>query len=107
MLEIAHFVVKTIGLAHTPLRVQILSFQHTKFLKHNCLGSRRPPTENPGSATESCYLQFYNSNIFTFIFSKETDCYVLFFIQFDTLNEKKLQFSKRHPRLTEITLILL
>ena len=27
---------------HTPLRVQILSFQHTKFSKRNCLGSPRP-----------------------------------------------------------------
>ena len=41
-----------------PLRVQILSFRHTKFSKCNCLGSRRPPlrgrrtpTGNPGSAT--------------------------------------------------------
>ena len=31
-----------------PLRVQILSFLHIKFSKHNCLGSPRPPT---GSAT--------------------------------------------------------
>ena len=41
-----------------PLRVQILSFRHTKFLKCNRLGIRRPPYEivasptgNPGSAT--------------------------------------------------------
>ena len=29
--------------AHAPLRVQILSFGHTKFSKHNCLGSQCPP----------------------------------------------------------------
>ena len=34
-----------------PRRVQILSFRHTKFSKHNRLGSPRPPTGNPGSAT--------------------------------------------------------
>ena len=28
---------------HAPLRVQILSFQHTKYLKCNCLGSPHPP----------------------------------------------------------------
>ena len=45
--------------AHAPLRVQILSFRHTKFLKSSHLGSPRPPpmrstpppTGNPGSAT--------------------------------------------------------
>ena len=35
---------------HTPLpptpRVQILSFQHTKFMKLNCLLSPRPPTRS-------------------------------------------------------------
>ena len=31
--------------AHAPLRVQILSFWHTKFAKCNCLGSPRPPYE--------------------------------------------------------------
>ena len=34
-----------------PPRVQSLSFRHTKFSKRNHLGSRRPPTGNPGSAT--------------------------------------------------------
>ena len=32
--------------AHVPLRVQILLFQHTKFSKHNCLRSQRPPTRS-------------------------------------------------------------
>ena len=35
-----------------PLRVRILSFLHTKFLKRNRLVSPRPPTGNPGSATD-------------------------------------------------------
>ena len=34
-----------------PPRVQILSFQHSKFSKRNWLGSQRPPTGNPASAT--------------------------------------------------------
>ena len=34
-----------------PLRVQILSFWHTNFSKRSRLGSWRPPTGNPGSAT--------------------------------------------------------
>ena len=37
--------------AHAPLRVQILSFWHTNFSKCSHLGSWRPPTGNPGSAT--------------------------------------------------------
>ena len=35
----------------TPPKDQILSFRHTNFLERNRLGSRRPPTGNPGSAT--------------------------------------------------------
>ena len=42
-----------------PPKVQILSFRHTKFSKHTCLGSQCSPTRftplptgNPGSATD-------------------------------------------------------
>ena len=31
--------------AHAPLRDPILSFRHTNFTKHSCLGSPRPPYE--------------------------------------------------------------
>ena len=33
--------------AHAPLRVQILSFRHTKFAKRNRLGSPHPPLRDP------------------------------------------------------------
>ena len=45
-----------------PLRVQILSFRHTKFSKHNCLSSPHPlwgprlPTGNPGLPTGCRFL---------------------------------------------------
>ena len=48
--------------AHAPLRVQILSFRHTNFSRHNRLGSPRPPMRfmppmgNPGSATVICLI---------------------------------------------------
>ena len=52
-------VLRSIGGARSlpPSRFQMLSFQHTKFSKRNCLGSREPPTRsmpptgNPGSTT--------------------------------------------------------
>ena len=37
-----------------PPMVPILSFWHTEFSKHSCLGSWRPPMGNPGSATDYC-----------------------------------------------------
>ena len=62
-----------------PPRVQILSFQHTKFSKHNCLGSqrsslrsRRPPTGNPGSATAN--IRRKGSNELSELELSWTDC---------------------------------
>ena len=36
----------------------ILSFRHTKFFKRNHLGHPRPPTGNPGSATDLYFHAF-------------------------------------------------
>ena len=40
----------------SPLRDPILLFRHTNLTKRSRLGSSRPPTGNPGSATDLSYL---------------------------------------------------
>ena len=61
VLELTHFLNQTalVDLGGVPgarpQRVQILSFQHTKFAKHNRLGSQHPPTRSTPPHREILY----------------------------------------------------